>query len=153
VPTGKLDASMDARMSMAEFCRRSLLHEYHSLTDDWMVAGSPAMDGWASAGLMARPTVAAVVTPRTAARVRRKSFRGTGHPWVSRRWGKRAPLSEASSVIDAWVHKVTSLIVKLRSEEPAESGVSSIDCAASRIRVCAAQGMGGRRAEKESSTV
>jgi hypothetical protein len=33
-------------MSMLGFCRRSLLHEYHSLTDDWIVAGRPAVDGW-----------------------------------------------------------------------------------------------------------
>jgi hypothetical protein len=46
VPTGKLPASIEARMSMFEFCRRSLLHEYHSLTEDWIVAGRPAVDGW-----------------------------------------------------------------------------------------------------------
>jgi hypothetical protein len=44
VPTGKLDGSIDASTLMSGFCRRSRLQEYHSLTDDWMVAGSPAVD-------------------------------------------------------------------------------------------------------------
>ena len=40
MPTGKLDGSIEARMSMFGFCRRSLLQEYHSLTDEVKVAGS-----------------------------------------------------------------------------------------------------------------
>src|SRR5262245_53927667 len=31
---------------MFGFCRRSRSHEYHSLTDDWIVAGRLAVDGW-----------------------------------------------------------------------------------------------------------